>query len=86
MDLTARSPINHDPARQAGAGWYGENPDELLDLAKLLYDEMERLDPWPDYVPFDQLGAMDREIYRSAAQSLFVRIRSKSVIRPTTTS
>jgi hypothetical protein len=63
--------------------WYGEHPDELLDLARLLYEEMERLDPTPDLVPFDDLRFFDKELYRCAAKAILVRIKSKSVTRPT---
>src|SRR4051794_34561669 len=48
--------------------WFGDDFSELMDLARLLYDEMERLDPDPVAVAFDDLPFLDQEIYRCAAK------------------
>lgn len=66
---------------------YGENPDEVIALAKVIYEELERIDPTPgQFVPYEELDFIDQESMRCAAAAVFREIRSRSVTRPTTAS
>jgi hypothetical protein len=65
---------------------FGERAEELEELTRLLYEEMVRIDPQPGDVPFEHLACYDRELYRCAVKAIFLRIRSRSVMRPTTIS
>lgn len=65
---------------------YGESEEENLALAKILYEEDERLDPSVGKeIPFEELDFVEREIYRALARAIFLTIKSRSVTRPTTT-
>lgn len=76
------------PLGEGYAYLYGEADNEIIDLAGALYKEMERLDPSSDGEPkpFSALDEWDSLFYRCCAERIFGMIKSKSKMRPTTTS
>jgi|tagenome__1003787_1003787.scaffolds.fasta_scaffold15487996_2 hypothetical protein len=61
-------------------------PDFNWELAKLIYDELERIDPQPPDTPFEALGDFDKEMYHTVAARIFGIIKLRSRTSAETTS